>query len=122
MSDIIPTGAYVIRNRETSAVLEITYNQGKLASVSPTDQDEENKREQQIWWVEADPCYDELNAREEKTAKEGGIYRLSNIAHYQSLDLLRGSCSNGTPVVGNKSHGAPWQLWRLRRRKEYTDG
>jgi hypothetical protein len=113
MADTVPTGAYVIRNKKTCAVLH--FKKDEIFSATAIEQDEEKYREQQIWWVEADPCYEELNAREEKTVKEGGIYRIANIAHSQSL-------SNGTHVFVRSTQGAPWQLWRLRKCKEYTDG
>ncbi|KAF8532925.1 hypothetical protein BDD12DRAFT_867822 [Trichophaea hybrida] len=119
MANIIPAGAYVIRNRETPAVLH--YKKEETLSASGIEQDEEKYREQQVWWVEADPCYEELNAREEKTAKEGGIYRIANIAHSQSLEVLCGRLGNGSHAVVRSTLGVPWQLWRLRR-KEYSDG
>jgi len=120
MADTIPAGAYVIRNKKTCAVLH--FKKDEIFSATTIEQDEENYREQQIWWVEADPCYEELNAREEKTAKEGGIYRIANIAHSQSLEVLGGRCNKRTHAVVYSTQGVPWQLWRLRRCKEYTDG
>jgi hypothetical protein len=120
MADIIPSGAYVIRNKETYAILH--FKKDEIYSATASEQDEEKYREQQIWWVEADPCYEELNASEEKTENEGGIYRIANISHSQSLEVLCGRCDNGTHAVVRSTQGAPWQLWRLRRRKEYADG
>jgi hypothetical protein len=35
-------------------------------------QDVGKYREQQIWWIEAERCYEALNTRVEKTAKEEG--------------------------------------------------
>jgi len=120
MADTIPPGAYIIRNRQTSAVLQInptkTEWEHDVAEITANEQDEEKYREQQIWWIEADPCYEELNAQEEKTVKEGGVYRITSIAKRQSIDRGR------NPVVGFETHGAPWQLWRLRQRKSCDDG
>jgi len=120
MADTIPPGAYIIRNRQTSAVLQInptkTEWERDVAEITANEQDEEKYREQQIWWIEADPCYEELNAQEEKTVKEGGVYRITSIAKTQSIE------HGSNPVVGFETHGAPWQLWRLRQRKSCDDG
>ncbi|KAF8248497.1 hypothetical protein K440DRAFT_660799 [Wilcoxina mikolae CBS 423.85] len=116
MADIIPPGAYIIRNIKTSTVLQNNPKDNyDVSCITAAEQDEEKYREQQIWWVEADPGYEELNAREDKTTKEGGVYRISNIATSQSLDS--GGDTQGKPVVGYPTHGAPWQLWRFRKRQ-----
>jgi hypothetical protein len=122
MEDTIPPGAYIIRNQGTSAVLQInSQNQYGVAPITANIQDEEKYREQQIWWIEADPCYEELNTLKEKTAKEGGVYRISNIARSMSLDQGH-SRAPSRAVIGYEHHGAPWQLWRFRRWKAYFGG
>jgi hypothetical protein len=125
----IPAGAYVIRNRATSTVLHnnggsVNFDQPRsIGTITAVEQDEEQHRERQIWWIEANLGYEDVNSRDEKTAKEGAIYRIVTIATTKSLDS--GStltCSDrGTQIVAYRSHGSPWQLWRFRKLPQSSD-
>jgi hypothetical protein len=127
MVDTIPACAYVLRNKATSTVLH--HNGGSsnidkptsIATTTAAEQDEERHRERQIWWIEADPGYEDINNCDEKTAKEGAIYRITTIATAKSLDVKLARSDNGTPAVTYKSHGAPWQLWRFKKLPQSTD-
>ena len=99
----IPRGAYTILRHGTSKALN---SRGRLSEL-----DEELNRDSQIWWIEADPGFEDLNDDKDES-KKGGIYRICNLAMEQSLE-----CSSTVPdtrvsLVAN--NGAPWQLWRIK--------
>ncbi|KAI5796694.1 hypothetical protein FPQ18DRAFT_323156 [Pyronema domesticum] len=107
-------GAYIIRNCETSTVLQITTWNGH-GKVELREKDEITNREHQIWWIEEDPGYEELN-ESEKATKKGGIYRITSIAKSISLDHAQVD-----KIVTYSSHGASWQLWRIKLCQSATD-
>jgi len=117
MAEAISPGAYVIRTLGTSKVLHVP-NHNRATRATTSERHEERYREHQIWWIEADPGFEDLN----KAAKEGCIYRISNIAHNVSLIVEWGKGDDGTPVIIYQSHGAPWHLWNFRRLPTHTDG
>ena len=94
-------GAYIILFQDSSKALNCN---GCLAEL-----DEEPNRDSQIWWIEADPGFEDLNSNK---TKDGGIYRICNIAMEKSLE-----CSEtvpGTRVAVVANNGAQWQLWRIK--------
>jgi hypothetical protein len=107
-------GAYIIRNCETATVLQLTTIRDLPGKVS-REMDEITNREHQIWWIEEDPGYEELN-KSEKATKEGGIYRITNIALSISLDHFRAD-----NIIVYSNHGASWQLWRIKLCQSATD-
>jgi hypothetical protein len=120
MAQTISPGAYVIRNRDSSAVLHAhSYRDGE--HISTSERDEERHRDRQIWWIEADAGFEDLNNCGEK-AKTGPLYRITNIAKDLSLAEHMHKADGETPVIVFKTHGAPRQLWQFRRPKPYTDG
>jgi hypothetical protein len=121
MAQTISPGAYVIRNRKTSTVLQADGHPND-SHVSTSERDEERHRDRQIWWIEADPGFDELNNRVGNTANRGCVYRVSIISKDISLDEHGGNRDGGTPVIVHKNHGAPWHLWHFKRLASYDDG
>ncbi|KAF8535218.1 hypothetical protein BDD12DRAFT_808743 [Trichophaea hybrida] len=121
MAQTISPGAYVIRNLDSSAVLHAdAYGSGTCLTIS--GRHEEHYREHQIWWIEADPGFEDFNNCDSKTTKGGSVYRIANIAKDISLDVECGRGDDGAPVIVYKSHGAPWQLWNFIRLPSYTEG
>lgn len=82
MSDRIIAGAYVIRNKKTSAVLHIA----KLGSweLLAYEQDESTYKNQQIWWIEPLPDY------EDHEPEKGLVYSITSPATGKSLDISPG--------------------------------
>lgn len=79
MTDKITSGPYVIRNRHTSTVLHIedsTFhsNYSKLVAF---EQDENQYRDKQVWWVEPLPDPED---------GEGVVYSITNTSCRKSLD------------------------------------
>jgi hypothetical protein len=60
-------GAYIIRNCETSMVLQCISNDDWKVELQ--QKDEITNREHQIWWIEEDPGYQELNKSERQQRK-----------------------------------------------------
>jgi len=108
MAATLPAGAYVIRNRGTSTVIH------NNDDVTTSERDEEHHRERQIWWVETSPSLGELGD------KIATVYRIGNIGKGVSLDVH--SCEDRSKVIAFPNHGSPWQLWRLEKQPECTDG
>jgi hypothetical protein len=108
-------GAYIIRNCETATVLQLTTIRDLRGKASLGEMDEITNREHQIWWIEEDPGYEEFN-KSKKATKEGGIYRITNIAQSISLDHFRAK-----NIVAYSNHGASWQLWRIKLCQSDTD-
>jgi len=121
MAQSMSSGAYIIRNRDSSAVLH-TDGLENGGYVSTSERDEERHRERQIWWIEADPGFEDLNSPGDNTAKGGSVYRISIISKDISLDENPGDRKGGTPVTVHKNHGAPWHLWHFMRLTSYDDG
>jgi hypothetical protein len=121
MAQTIPPGAYIIRNRDTFGVIHADSYQN-TARVITSGRLEEHYLEQQIWWIEADPGFEDLSNCDDKIAKGGYVYRIGNIAKDISLHVECGSGHEGTPVIVYKTNGAPWQLWNFLRLPSYTDG
>ncbi|KAF8535217.1 hypothetical protein BDD12DRAFT_938741 [Trichophaea hybrida] len=111
MAETILPGGYVIRNRDSSAVLYAEH-----AAVSTCEHDEERHRAAQIWWIEAEPGSEALNDRKDGAKKVDCVYRISNITKDMSLDEQHNKRGPGAPVIIYKTHGGPWQLWH---RSEY---
>lgn len=85
----IPTGAYVIRASRTSTVLEIQETSLLNWSwVVISEQDENNRRDQQIWWIEPLPT-DEDDAEEV-------VYSITSIASGRVLGRRVGDGTKGT--------------------------
>ncbi|KAF8541815.1 hypothetical protein BDD12DRAFT_803384 [Trichophaea hybrida] len=120
MAQTISPGAYVISNRNSSAVHANGYENG--AHVSTSERDEERHRERQIWWIEADPGFDDVNNYDDNMVHGGCVYRISNIAKDISLDEQHDTWNNGAPIIAYETYGAPWQLWNFRRLSQDTDG
>lgn len=111
-TEIIPTGAYVIRNKKTSAVLHICSPDVAAVPESQTvahPRDEIKFREQQIWWVERLPEYEDDTAHE-----QGPVYSITNTASGLSLDVSGAGTANGVRVNAFPGHGGYNQKWRLR--------
>lgn len=111
-TEIIPTGAYVIRNKKTSGALHICCADVAAVSGSQTvaySRDEIKFREQQIWWVERLPEYEDDTAHE-----QGPVYSITNTASGLSLDVSGASTTNGARVTAFPGHGGYNQRWRLR--------
>lgn len=111
MVNLIPRGAYVILCRGTSKALN---SEGHITTL-----DEELNRDSQIWWIEADPGFEVLNGNKDKS-KEGGIYRICNLAIGQSLECSAIVSDSRVAVAAN--NGAPWQLWRIKELPQNDDG
>lgn len=79
MSDRIIAGAYVIRNRKTSTVLHIE-EVGKCELLAYR-QDESVYQNQQIWWIEPFPDY------EDHEPEKGLVYSITNPGTGMSLDM-----------------------------------
>lgn len=98
MSDRIPAGAYVIRNKQTRTVLHLVAPEpGERASVHEVvalEQDESQYHNQQIWWVE--PLAEV--ATPEKSQSDA-VYLITNLCSGKSLHM-EGSPSRNVPCVG----------------------
>lgn len=90
--DQITPGAYVIRNK-SSPVLHIQDPNVKatLSALTLFGQDENQYRNQQIWWVEPLPS---LNPGDDDSG--GMMYSITNPASGWSLDLNPGAAADGT--------------------------
>lgn len=85
MRDQIPTGAYVIRNKQTSTVLHIKDAEPKIWSyVLGFEQDDNRYRDQQIWWVEP---YPGCKGQSGLLSEEDVLYSITNISSGIALDL-----------------------------------
>lgn len=111
MTDKIPPGAYVIRNRHTLTVLHIeTATLGTdYSRVLAFEQDENQYRDRQVWWIEplSDPESDE----------EGILYSITNTACGKTLDE-----EYTGDVCASRAHGATWQAWRIQRVESDDEG
>lgn len=85
MSDIIPTGAYVIRNKKASTVLHVEDPDvtKTWSNVVAYEQDENRYHGQQIWWIEPLPGH--------KDSKDELVYSITNPSSGRSLDMNAGS-------------------------------
>lgn len=109
--ETIPTGAYVIRNKETSTVLHICEANVAVIKFGQTivhNRDEIKYRDQQIWWVERLPEHEDDTAHE-----QGPIYSITNTAGGLSLDIYGAQTGNGILVHSFPTHGGYNQQWRL---------
>lgn len=85
MKDQIPTGTYVIRNRQTSTVIHVdnpnTTNASlnKKWSVVACEQNESRYPEQQVWWIEPSPASGDDDG-------EAVTYSITNCATGRCLD------------------------------------
>lgn len=87
MNQLTP-GAYVIRNKSSSVLhIQDPNVKASLSTVILFDQNENNYRDQQIWWIEPLPSY---------TSPEGMLYSITNTASGRSLDLNPGPGPDGT--------------------------
>ena len=108
MAAPISTGAYIIRNKQTSTVLHVQPNRSSMPVIAG-ERDEGVHRESQIWWVEPLPT----QATEGTDSKEGILYTITSLA-YGALDLPQGIFGTGVKIQAYPRNGAPWQQWRLR--------
>ncbi|KAH8149332.1 uncharacterized protein LAJ45_06411 [Morchella importuna] len=123
MKDQIPTGSYVIRNRQTSTVIHVdnpnTTNASlnKKWSVVACEQNESRYPEQQVWWIEPIPTSGDDDG-------EAVTYSITNCATGRCLDAnLGGANAYFMPrhevtkgewrLVAYQNSGAPWQKWRI---------
>ncbi|KAL7272655.1 hypothetical protein RUND412_004527 [Rhizina undulata] len=108
MTQPLPTGAYIIRNKNVNMVLRMCER-----DVSAFHLDSHRHREEQIWWIEPLPEYeDEL--------EDGGIYTISIIPRSFSIDAKQDR-SPGAQISVHESHGELWQEWRIKPVKEDTE-
>lgn len=86
MSDTIIAGAYVIRNKKTLTVLHIEKAGPKngFSGLSVCEQDERRFTNQQIWWIEPLPDY------EDHEPERGTVYSITNPASGKALDINPG--------------------------------
>ena len=120
MDDRIPTGAYVIRNKQTSLVVHLPVSDVATAHNSKVvafDQDEHQYRDQQIWWVEALPDYEDDGSAE----KEGWLYSITSACNGTAIDV-KGERSGGRPLHTFPAHGGLTQRWRLQRVSNDQEG
>ncbi|KAL7272507.1 hypothetical protein RUND412_004676 [Rhizina undulata] len=107
---LLPSGAYLIRNKQTSAIACLETQGG---DVTVAEQDLQRRRERQIWWVEALVGYED--------DEEGVVYFIYNISDNEQLDS-RGWDRFGMDVISYAPNGQPWQKWRIRRVLDDNEG
>lgn len=89
MSDRIPTGAYVIRNKHARTVLHLVMPQPdgreSISDVVALDQDENKYHDQQIWWIEPLPQEEEP---EGSSGSQGSLfYSITNPCSVKALHM-----------------------------------
>ncbi|KAL7269622.1 hypothetical protein RUND412_007704 [Rhizina undulata] len=109
MADLrLPSGAYLISNKDTGTCLEI---QGDYKSVALAEQDSHCRRERQIWWVEVLPNYED--------DEEGAVYSISSIPTQEYRTRKLGQF--GKKVILSYPVGI-MQQWRVRRVVDDKEG
>ncbi|KAH0612444.1 uncharacterized protein H6S33_010496 [Morchella sextelata] len=129
MKDQIPTGSYVIRNKQTSSVIHVdnpataSASLNKKWSVVACEQNESRYPEQQVWWVEPFPTSGGGDDDDDDDG-EAVTYSITNCATGRCLDAnLGGANAYYMPrheatkgewrLVAYENKGAPWQKWRI---------
>lgn len=124
MSDRIIPGAYIIRNKKTATVLHTDKLYFKGSSSVLAYKHEVKFANQQIWWIEPLPNYED---------NEGPVYSITTPASGRSLDVNPGEGTAYISVSGEcrligwdldpdkayclcafKHHGEAWQRWRIK--------
>ncbi|KAA8910625.1 hypothetical protein FN846DRAFT_526619 [Sphaerosporella brunnea] len=113
MPETIRADAYLIRHAATGQVLHMSGNESRV-TCEPRDENSPNAREKQTWWIEPIPEH-------EVGEKDDALYTITNIAYEQSFDAQQLAKQKGN-IKMYKSHGAPWQLWKIVRITDRKDG
>ncbi|KAI5858410.1 hypothetical protein BZA05DRAFT_381125 [Tricharina praecox] len=106
MADIIPAGSYVIRLIGSGKVLWSAGTTGTGVKVGVRNEGNPQYREDQTWYIE--PIPEQHEFFDENTPTLYTITRLASGSSLDAPDLKRDG-----RLWTYKSHGAPWQLWRL---------
>lgn len=115
-NDILPTGAYLIRNKSTSKVLHIPKPDVATIVGHPLlahDRDEIKWRDQQIWWVERLPEDEQGDIAVE--AELEAVYSITNTASGLSVEVGGESLEQGARIGVFGAHGGYNQRWKLKR-------
>ena len=106
----IPTGAYILKPRNSKLVLTQSKTLKNNVQVVTCDtRDDDLKRDRQIWWIEKVP---EFGTK--KKAPEYKIWNLGSSYQY-ALEQEGAVADTGTRIITWYLHGGPWQLWRFEK-------